>query len=91
MVASWLIPSARHNQSTAEGRLPDHLGPAEVIEKIDVGDTARGRPRRLVCRPAFDRGSHGHRETCLLEFIYLLSLGDFCKEMSTNSNGKPAA
>jgi peptidoglycan/xylan/chitin deacetylase (PgdA/CDA1 family) len=47
---------------------------AEIGNDIDPRDTARSRPRWRFCRPAFDRGSHGHRETCLQEIIYIFRL-----------------
>jgi hypothetical protein len=44
---------------------PDRLSAAEIGDDIDAGDAAYSRPRWRFRRPAFDRGSHGHRETCL--------------------------
>ena len=35
-----------------------------VCLTFDGGDAARFRPRPRFCRPAFDRGSHGHCKTC---------------------------
>ena len=43
---------------------PDRLGLAEIAHNIDGGDAARLRPVVRLRRPAFDRGSHGHRDTC---------------------------
>ena len=43
---------------------PDRLGLAEIVDDIDAGDAARFRPCWRFRRPAFDRGSHGHYETC---------------------------
>jgi hypothetical protein len=43
---------------------PDCLGLVKVGEQIDLGDAARFRPRWRTRVAAFDRGSHGHRNTC---------------------------
>jgi len=43
---------------------PDRLGLAEIVDDVDAGDAARWRPRLCPRRSAFDRGSHGHCETC---------------------------
>jgi hypothetical protein len=48
---------------------PHRFRLAEIGEDIDVRDTACSRARWRFCRPAFDRGSDGHRETCLQEII----------------------
>jgi hypothetical protein len=47
----------------------------KIVKDIDAGDTARFRPRLRAGRLAFDRGSHGHRKTCLQGVIYILRLG----------------
>src|ERR1019366_6221 len=53
---------------------PDRLRLAEIAENVDAGDAARSRPRWCFRRPAFDRGSHGHCETCLQGIIYIFRL-----------------
>jgi hypothetical protein len=45
---------------------PDCLGLVKVGEQIDLGDAARFRPCQRTCVAAFDRGSHGHRNTRLV-------------------------
>ncbi|MEH2597281.1 hypothetical protein V1278_004194 [Bradyrhizobium sp. AZCC 1577] len=40
---------------------PDGFGRGEVLDDVDAGDTARLRPPICIRRPAFNRGSHGHR------------------------------
>ena len=42
---------------------PDGLGLAEIGNSIDGCDAAGLRPICCLRRPAFDRGSHGHRDT----------------------------
>jgi hypothetical protein len=54
---------------------PDGLSLAKVIEKIDTGDAACFRACWRICRPAFDRGSHRHCETCLQGIICISSFG----------------
>ena len=42
-----------------------------------------------IRRPAFDRGSHGHRRTCVIgNCLQFSALADLRKEMSTKSNGQ---
>ena len=71
---------------------PDRLGLAEIVENVDAGDAACFRPRWRFRRSAFDRGSHGHRKTCLTgNYLHFSALADLCKEMSTKSNDNAAA
>src|SRR5581483_6533211 len=65
---------------------PNCFGLIKVSEEIDPRDWARLRPSWRICRAAFDRGSHGHRNTCLKRNIDVLRTTDFCKEVSTKGN-----
>ena len=44
---------------------PDRFRLAEIVKDIDAGDAARLAPRFGIRSSVFDRGSHGHCETCL--------------------------
>jgi hypothetical protein len=50
---------------------PDRFRLLKVGDDLDARDAACSRPRWRVCRPAFDRGSHGHRETCFAGIVYI--------------------
>ena len=70
---------------------PDRLGLDEIVKNIDAGDAARFRPRWRFCRPAFDRGSHGHRRNLSdREIFTFFGSADLCKEMSTKGNDNAA-
>ncbi len=65
---------------------PDRLGMNKIVKDIDAGDAACFRPRLRVGHLAFDRGSHGHRKTCLQGIITFCDVADLCKERSTKRN-----
>src|SRR6204780_4865767 len=43
---------------------PDRFRLAEIVKDVDAGEAARLAPRLRFRSSAFDRGSHGHCETC---------------------------
>ena len=53
---------------------PDGFRLVEIVENLDAGKAARLRLRCRLRAPAFDRGSHGHREACHQENIYIFPL-----------------
>jgi hypothetical protein len=44
---------------------PDRFRLAEIVKDVDAGEAARLAPCLRFRSSAFDRGSHGHCETCL--------------------------
>src|SRR6476620_7731178 len=66
---------------------PDGLGRGKIVNDVDAGDAARLRPCHCFRRSAFDRGSHGHCRTRIIENCFeFFAPADLRREMSTKSN-----